>query len=176
MALLSKLQPEDGALCLSVTDALGMVALADALAPLAIRGDVVALRGPLGAGKTVFARGFIASRARAAGLPEDAIGEVPSPTFTLVQTYDLPDTPIWHFDLFRLERPEDALELGIEEAFAVAISLIEWPERLGSLLPPGRLDLDIAFAGAGDERHLRLSGGDGWPSRLAQLAKTLTPS
>lgn len=175
MALLSKPRPEDGALHMTVADAIGMAALAAGLAPFATRGDVLALRGPLGAGKTVFARGFIAARARAAGLPEHAIGEVPSPTFTLVQTYDLPDTPIWHFDLFRLERPEDALELGIEEAFATAISLIEWPERLGSLLPPNRLDLAIDFAGAGDARHLWLTGGGGWPSRLAQFAKALTP-
>ena len=98
---------------------------------------------------------------------------MPSPTFTLVQTYDLPDTPIWHFDLFRLERPEDALELGIEDAFAMAISLIEWPERLGSLLPSNRLDLEIAFNGDSDARQLRLSGGEGWMSRLGALNQTL---
>ena len=176
MALLSQPRLTDGALRVTVADAIGMAALAEAVAPLAKRGDVVALRGPLGAGKTVFCRGFIAARARAAGLGSEGIGEVPSPTFTLVQTYDLPDTPIWHFDLFRLEQAEDALELGIEEAFALAISLIEWPERLGSLLPAGRLDLEIAFTGEGDGRALRLSGGGSWPSRLVQLAQTLTMS
>ena len=176
MALLSKLQPEDGALSLTVADAAGMVAFAEALAPFARRGDVVALRGPLGAGKTVFSRGFIMARARAAGLDADAVGEVPSPTFTLVQTYDLPDTPIWHFDLFRLKQPEDALELGIEDAFAMAISLIEWPERLGIFLPPNRLDLEIAFTGDGDGRLLRLTGGDGWRSCLSQLATTPFPA
>lgn len=174
MAVISKPQPENGALRLSVADAAGMAALADVLAPLAGRGDVVALRGPLGAGKTVFARGFIAARARAAGLAADAIGEVPSPTFTLVQTYDLPDTPIWHFDLFRLERPEDALELGIEDAFAVAISLIEWPDRLGDFLPPRRLDVEIEFGAEEDQRRVRLTGGPGWPSRLSQIAEALT--
>ena len=153
-----------------------MAVLADVLAPFATRGDVLALRGPLGAGKTVFARAFIAARARAAGLGPDDVGEVPSPTYTLVQTYDLPDMPIWHFDLFRLEHPDDALELGIEDAFAMAISLIEWPERLGSLLPATRLDIQIDFAGDTSERQLRLAGGDAWPSRLARLAKAFTPS
>ena len=173
MALLSKLQPDDGALRLTLSEATGMTAFAAALAPYVRRGDVVTLRGPLGAGKTVFARGFILARARAAGLDDEAIGEVPSPTFTLVQTYDLPDTPIWHFDLFRLERPEDALELGIEDAFAMAISLIEWPERLGPLLPSSRLDLEIAFNGESDTRQLRLSGGEAWMSRLSALNQTL---
>src|SRR4051812_29949378 len=102
-------------------DEAATAALAGRLAPLAARGDVVALTGALGAGKTSFARGFIAARA---GRPI----EVPSPTFTLVQTYDLPSGPIWHFDLYRLERPDDAIELGIDEAFADGISLIEWPE------------------------------------------------
>lgn len=108
--------------------------LAAALAARADRGDVLALVGGLGAGKTAFARAFI--HARPGG---DAIDDVPSPTFTLVQVYDLPDTPVWHLDLYRLDRPEDALELGIEDALAQAITLIEWPDRLGSLLPRDRL-------------------------------------
>src|SRR5579871_3208575 len=102
--------------------------LAAGVAPLARIGDVVALHGALGSGKTSFARAFVAARA-------GRVIEVPSPTFTLVQTYDLPNGPVWHFDLYRLERPDDAIELGIDEAFADAISLIEWPERLGALLP-----------------------------------------
>ena len=144
--------------------------LAAVIAGLVRRGDAILLEGPLGAGKSAFARAFL--RAAAA----DPALEVPSPTFTLVQTYDLPDTPIWHFDLFRLKQPEDALELGIEDAFAMAISLIEWPERLGIFLPPNRLDLEIAFTGDGDGRLLRLTGGDGWRSRLSQLATTPFPA
>lgn len=175
MSFRPKLQPEEGALHLMVNDAAGMAAFAEVLAPFATRGDVLALRGPLGAGKTAFARGFIAARARAAGLGAAAVDEVPSPTFTLVQTYEFPDTPIWHFDLFRLERPEDALELGIEEAFAMAISLIEWPEKLGSFLPRRRLDLEIEFTEDSDERQVKLAGGDTWPARLSQLAKAMTP-
>jgi tRNA threonylcarbamoyladenosine biosynthesis protein TsaE len=176
MAFQPRLLPDEGALRMTVSSPLDMAVLADVLAPFATRGDVLALRGPLGAGKTLFARAFIAARARAAGLDADAVGEVPSPTFTLVQTYDLPDTPIWHFDLFRLERPEDAFELGIDDAFALAISLIEWPEKLGGYLPAARLDLEIGFTGAPTARELRLTGGDAWPPRLARLAKTLAPS
>lgn len=176
MVLQPRLLPDEGALRMTVSDPLDMAAFADVLAPFAGRGDVLALRGPLGAGKTLFARAFIAARARAAGLDADVVGEVPSPTFTLVQTYDLPDTPIWHFDLFRLARPEDAFELGIEDAFALAISLIEWPEKLGGYLPAARLDLEIGFTGEPTGRELRLSGGDAWPPRLARLAKALTLS
>jgi len=142
-------------------DAAATAALAARLAPLAAIGDVLALRGELGTGKTSFARAFIAARAGRAL-------EVPSPTFTLVQTYDLPDGAIWHFDLYRLERPDDAVELGIEEAFALGISLIEWPERLGDLLPRERLDLSLAYATVG--RRAVLAAGDGWHDRLARLA------
>ena len=143
---------------IALPDAAATAALAARVAPLAARGDVVALSGTLGAGKTTFARGFIAARA---GRPI----EVPSPTFTLVQTYDLASGVIWHFDLYRLARADDAIELGIDEAFADGISLIEWPERLGDLLPGRRLDITLAFDAGG--RAARL---DGWTDRLAALA------
>ena len=142
-------------------DVAATTALAVRLAPLATVGDVVALRGTLGSGKTSFARAFIAARA-------GRTIEVPSPTFTLVQTYDLPGGAIWHFDLYRLARADDAIELGIDEAFATAISLIEWPERLGDLLPAQRLDLQLAFEATG--RRAVLAAGDGWQTRLAALA------
>ena len=147
--------------------------LAAVLARVLRKGDVIALEGPLGAGKTAFVRALIA----ALGGEE----EVPSPTFTLVQTYDLPPAPIWHFDLYRLAKPADAYELGVEEAFAEGISLIEWPEHLGALLPGDRLVLALAFAGpserSGDgdgarhaaRRHARLVGHGGWAARLAEL-------
>ena len=109
-------------------------------------GDVVALAGDLGAGKTTFARALIAAFAAEAGAVPP---EVPSPTFTLVQTYEFPRATLWHFDLYRIERPEDALELGIEEALAGGIALIEWPERLGSLLPARRIEVRLAFTGKG---------------------------
>ncbi|MBF0094084.1 MAG: tRNA (adenosine(37)-N6)-threonylcarbamoyltransferase complex ATPase subunit type 1 TsaE [Alphaproteobacteria bacterium] len=126
-------------------------------------GDVVGLRGGLGAGKTELARAVI----RAALGPDE---EVPSPTFTLVQTYELEDATLWHYDLYRLEAPDDALELGIEEAFAGGIVLIEWPERLGGWLPAERLDVTLAPTGRGDERTAELAGrGTGWSARMRQF-------
>ena len=90
-------------------------------------GDVVALYGTLGMGKTAFCRGFIQSFLDGQ--------DVPSPTFTLLQTYDTPKFPIYHFDMYRLKSPEEAFEIGIEDAFAEGVSLIEWPEKIGNLLP-----------------------------------------
>ena len=135
---------------IAATDALGRT-LADALG----RGDVVALAGPLGAGKTMLARAIIRARAELVGTPPP--DEVPSPTYTLVQVYDIPPVPIWHFDLYRIERPEDALELSVDEAFANALSLIEWPDRLGPYLPAERLDVTLALD-AGDTRRATITG------------------
>ena len=92
-------------------------------------GDVVGLKGELGAGKTTLARAILRAAA------EDARLIVPSPTFTLVEVYETPRGSFWHFDLYRLETPEQVFELGWEEALAGGISIIEWPERLGPLLP-----------------------------------------
>ena len=126
--------------------------LAKRLAPLLRAGDIIGLAGPLGAGKTTFARALIETLAEAggAGSPE----EVPSPTFTLVQVYETGGVPVWHFDLYRLERPEDAIELAIEEGFASAISLVEWPERLGGLMPGGWLELRMERETDGTRRAL----------------------
>ena len=125
-------------------------------------GDVIALDGPLGIGKTAFARGLI----------RHLVGtetEVPSPTINLVFTYDVAGGVLWHFDLFRIEQPEDAYELGVEEAFADGISLVEWPARLGRLLPGDRLGLTF-MAGASDgARRVRLIGNDAWRRRLVGL-------
>jgi tRNA threonylcarbamoyladenosine biosynthesis protein TsaE len=116
-----------------------MDVLAARLAPQLKAGDVVTLRGDLGAGKTAFARALINALSPT---PQ----EVPSPTFTLVQTYELAHFMIWHFDLYRLQEKEiDILELGWEEALQTGVSLVEWPERLGSLLPKDRLEIDITF-------------------------------
>src|SRR5207302_8993725 len=120
-------------------DEAATAALAARLAALARPGDVIALRGELGAGKTTFARAFIAARGGG--------GDVPSPTFTLAQLYETGDATIWHFDFYRLRHPEEAWELGIEDAFHDGISLIEWPERLGALVPVRRLEIAL-FEGA----------------------------
>jgi len=143
-------------------------ALAAALAACARPGDVIALSGPLGAGKTSFARGFI--RARSAHMGAGEVGEVPSPTFTLVQIYDLPGGTVWHVDLYRLEDPAEVSELGLEDAFADGITLVEWPERAGSLLPAERLDLVLSYGAGPDARHASLGGGGDWPGRLRMLA------
>jgi len=140
--------------------------LAAAAAALAERGDVLALHGGLGAGKTAFARAFI--RARPGG---EAVDEVPSPTFTLVQVYELPDVAVWHFDLYRLNHPEEALELGIEDAFAEAISLIEWPERLGALLPERRLDVTLVPGAKPEARRATLAARGPWAVRLPALGR-----
>jgi tRNA threonylcarbamoyladenosine biosynthesis protein TsaE len=132
--------------------------------------DVVALSGGLGAGKTEFARAFIHARPGGA-----AVKEVPSPTFTLVQVYDL-SPPVWHFDLYRLERADDAWELGLEEAFADAISLIEWPDRLGGLLPESRLDIELAAGPTADSRRATVTGRGDWAARLDGLPTGATPT
>lgn len=128
------------------------------------RGDVIGLGGELGAGKTAFARAFI--HARAGDVKED----VPSPTFTLAQIYDLAECSIWHFDLYRLAKAEDAVELGIEDAFADGVSLIEWPGRLGALLPRDRLDILLTQEGvSANARHAVLVGHGSWAMRLEAL-------
>ncbi|MBL4719990.1 MAG: tRNA (adenosine(37)-N6)-threonylcarbamoyltransferase complex ATPase subunit type 1 TsaE [Alphaproteobacteria bacterium] len=136
--------------------------LAERLAQCLRFGDIVALQGPLGVGKTTFARALI----RALGWTES---EIPSPTFTLVQQYDLADFSLWHFDLYRLEDAEDAFELGIEEAFSEGVSLIEWPDRLGRYLPGTRLDVLFSFAESDDARCVTIEGDAAWADRLDGL-------
>jgi tRNA threonylcarbamoyladenosine biosynthesis protein TsaE len=139
--------------------------LAAALAGKARRGDVILLSGDLGAGKTHFARAFINALAPA---PE----EVPSPTFTLVQTYQgAPELEIWHFDLYRLKSPEEAYELDIEEAFAEGISLVEWPDRLGSLKPREHLEIALSIAADGTTRHAVLKATPQWAERAGAACR-----
>jgi tRNA threonylcarbamoyladenosine biosynthesis protein TsaE len=142
--------------------------VASALAGVLIASDLVALQGDLGAGKTTFARHFIAARARRAGLP---IPEVPSPTFTLVQVYDFPDAPVWHFDLYRIEQPDEVLELGFEEAMASAVTLVEWPDRLGPHLPARRVEVHLDFGEREASRSIKIFAQDsGFPGLNAALA------
>ena len=140
--------------------------LAAFLAARAGKGDVIALSGPLGSGKTSFARAFIRSRGLEAA-------EVPSPTFMLVEVYDEEagplSWPVWHFDLYRIESPAEIRELGLDEALAEGICLIEWPERLGEFLPEERLDLALAMGKSEGSRIARLSGSGSWQKRLKEL-------
>ncbi|WP_029909951.1 tRNA (adenosine(37)-N6)-threonylcarbamoyltransferase complex ATPase subunit type 1 TsaE [Caulobacter sp. UNC358MFTsu5.1] len=103
-------------------------------------GDALCLSGPLGAGKSTLARALI----RALTSPDE---EAPSPTFTLVQFYDGPDFPVAHFDLYRLTDPDEAYEIGLEEALEDGAALIEWPQRLQGRLPADRLAIDISPTG-----------------------------
>ena len=122
-------------------------AIARNLAPALRAGDAVLLSGPVGAGKSHFARALIQARLAVLGRMED----VPSPSFTLVQSYDLGDVELWHADLYRLHDPHDCLELGLEEAFESAICLIEWPDRLGRFAPADALHLELQPGAAGDD-------------------------
>ena len=130
-------------------------------------GDVIALHGSLGAGKSALARALISKLC-----PHEA--DIPSPTFTLVQTYDMPDgTPLWHLDLYRIESPDDAIELGIEDAFLDAVCLIEWPERLDRLLPDGCLSIHIKTVDDALDNQMRqveIIAPGRWDRRIADLA------
>lgn len=134
-------------------------ALGVRLAGLLRAGDSVLLHGPIGAGKSHLARALIQARL---GRAED----VPSPTFTLVQVYEAEGAELWHADLYRLTHPDEVWELGLDEAFARAICLVEWPDRLGGHVPPGALHLRLVPDG--DGRRALLSGGrDGLVRALA---------
>lgn len=115
-------------------------ALAARIAPHLKAGDCLLLAGDIGAGKSTFARAALSSRLQAL----DRLEDIPSPTFTLVQIYDLDTVDAWHFDLYRLNDPAEALELGLDDALDSAICLIEWPERLGHLRPATALTLAFA--------------------------------
>lgn len=128
--------------------------LGQRIAPHLRPGDVLLLEGPIGAGKSHFARAVIQARLAATGRMED----VPSPTYTLVQTYEDDAAEIWHADLYRLTHPDEVLELGLTEAFATAICLVEWPDRLGNLTPEGALTFDFSLADAEDARLLTFTG------------------
>jgi tRNA threonylcarbamoyladenosine biosynthesis protein TsaE len=153
---------------LTLADAAATERLARAIAPHLGAGDMVGLTGGLGAGKSTFARALIAARLAALGRAED----IPSPSYTLVQTYDLGGTELWHADLYRLAAPAELAELGLEDAFAAAITVVEWAERLGPLLPARRLMLALDLTpGAEDARRARLSAhGAGWDWLPAAVA------
>lgn len=129
------------------------------LAPLLRTGDLVGLAGALGSGKTTLARDLIAALS-------GRDREVPSPTFTLVQTYDCGALTVWHFDLFRIERPADVFELGFEDALADGVTLVEWPERLGALMPADHLMVTLLQGPTADARIARLAGRGAWAERL----------
>jgi tRNA threonylcarbamoyladenosine biosynthesis protein TsaE len=165
-------QPRSEILSFELPDEAATARLARSLAALARKGDTIALFGTLGSGKTAFARAFINALpllepAPPSGMPEPE--EVPSPTFTLLQAYARAPATVWHFDLYRLQRPDEAYELGFEEALIEGIVLIEWPERLGPLLPDERLELRFEFAERNEARRVALIGTGAWARRLRHL-------
>ena len=157
---------------LDATNRLGAM-LAGAL----MAGDVIALSGGLGAGKSALARAII----RAVDPAED---DVPSPTFTLVQTYALADgTPLWHLDLFRLDGPEEAMALGLDDAFVDAACLIEWPDRLKKFLPKTNLSIhlyadDLGLSDDGQMgssvRFADITAPPHWAERITNLVAGIT--
>ena len=113
--------------------------------------DIVVFHGDLGLGKSVFARAIIRA------LLNDPNLNVPSPTFTLVQTYDAPDFPIWHYDLYRLKDPEEMYELSWDDALSHGIVLVEWPDRLQDLHPKRYFDVTISpVSGEPDARAIKV--------------------
>ena len=139
--------------------------LAQAFGAILRPGDQILLEGPVGAGKTHFARCLIQSML---GWAED----VPSPTFTLVQTYDTAGSAIWHADLYRLTSTHEIEELGLIDAFHDAICLVEWPDRLGPLAPADALEISLSPGTEEDSRRLTAewSGGD-WAEKLVAWRK-----
>lgn len=130
-------------------------AVGAALASQARIGDVITLSGPLGVGKTALARGFIAALRHQ--------GEVPSPSFAIVQPYEEVDPPVWHVDLYRIEDRAEIDELGLDSA-SDAILLVEWPERAGDAMWPDALTISLEFA-PGGERILTAKVPPSWEGR-----------
>lgn len=151
-------------LTLSLTSPEATCRFATRLGARLMAGDVLLLEGGIGAGKTHFSRCLIQSRLP---LPED----VPSPTFTLVQTYETGGAEIWHADLYRLGDVSEVEELGLTEAFDDAICLVEWPDRLGPLSPAEALHLSFAPGPAESARTLTLSwSAERWDDLPGALA------
>lgn len=137
--------------------------LAEDIAFIVRPGDLVTLSGDLGAGKTTLARALIGA------LAEGAVDEIPSPTFTLVQSYDCARMSVAHFDLYRLSAPEELEELGLDLALTRGLALIEWPDRAGGLLPRDRLNVLLEDEGEAATRRITLTGFGTWGARLERL-------
>ncbi|MCB2135881.1 MAG: tRNA (adenosine(37)-N6)-threonylcarbamoyltransferase complex ATPase subunit type 1 TsaE [Rhodobacteraceae bacterium] len=134
-------------------------------------GDTLLLDGPIGAGKSHFCRAAISSMLAAEGRDED----VPSPTFTLVQTYELAGHDVWHVDLYRLGSADHVQELGLADAFEDAVVFVEWPDRLGGNRPDGALDIAILPQADDESRQITLTARHPrWRPLLAKLGRGQT--
>lgn len=152
---------------LTLADADATSALGRRLARLLRPGDTVLIEGPIGAGKTHLARAAVQALLAAGGRHE----EVPSPTFTLVQTYELAGTEVVHADLYRLGGPEGLDDIGLSDQIGQAICLIEWPDRLGNLAPRDAISVALAYGKLPDERLATLRAADRrWTAAAGDLA------
>ena len=145
-------------------DARATRAFGRALGARLISGDVVALQGPLGAGKTALARAAIEA--------STGVSDAPSPTFAIVETYEAHAFTLYHFDLYRLESIADAVEAGLEEALEGGVCLIEWPERAAALLPPDGLLVGLSIEG--EARHAFCRASENWRARLEEISSAMT--
>ena len=146
---------------LDLADEAATARLGASLASALRAGEVICLSGPLGAGKSTLARAMV----RALTRPDE---DVPSPTFTLVQFYETSAFPLAHFDLYRLSSPDEAFEIGLDEALDEGAALIEWPQRLEGRLPPDRLDIEISLENGGETRRARLTPHGAWKGRTLE--------
>lgn len=146
---------------LSLPDLAATEKLAREFVPLLRTGDLLALQGPLGTGKTTFARALL----QALGVS----GDVPSPTFTLLQTYETKRFPVTHFDLYRLKSAAELDELGWDDALTEGVTLVEWPERAADRLPEDRLTLHFALDAKG-ARSCRIEASGAWRQRRKETA------
>ena len=148
--------------CTSVDQA-HLTRIAELIALKVRAGDLITLTGDLGAGKTTFARALIRA------LLDDPDAEVPSPTFTIVQSYATPRIEVAHFDLYRLNSPDELDEVGFDDAIATGLALVEWPERAGDRLHGASLDVALAAGPSAETRTVTLTPDGAWAARLERL-------
>ena len=150
-----------GPMTVMLQDETQTIALGQRIAPRLRCGDAVLLYGDLGVGKTTFVRAVLGALGHK--------GEIPSPTFTLVQSYETPSCDVFHFDLYRLKTPEEIEEIGFDEACADGLVFVEWPEKALRYMPRGALSLAFGMGTAQGIRTLRIEGDDLWRDRLKGL-------
>lgn len=160
-------QPPAPSVTLEAQTSLDTIRWARLIGDAAQPGDVICLWGDVGAGKTFFARSLIQTLQSRDGTAED----VPSPTFTLIQTYDAGDLEIWHADLYRLGGPDEVIELGLAAAFDTAFCMIEWPDRLGDLMPESALHMTLMYGDTETARRCALGCAD--PDVLSRYTRHL---
>ncbi len=148
--------------CTSVDQA-HVTRIAELIALKVRAGDLITLTGDLGAGKTTFARALIRA------LLDDPAAEVPSPTFTIVQSYATPRIEVAHFDLYRLNSADELDEVGFDDAVATGLALVEWPERAGDRLHGASLDITLSAGPSAETRTVTLTPDGAWTARLERL-------